>query len=154
MNEFEASFVKAIEAEFSGPVPTVPDNYHEGSEAREETEDFWSKTWGELSVADFDERRSVFHFLPNECIPYYLGAMMNASIRERNVLIEANETIVRGTSSNPKKQQGTTFSNVKLLLSDRQRDLYADYLELARGPQDAYTQEFFDMAINDLRNRS
>ncbi|MFQ6552453.1 DUF6714 family protein [Aestuariibius insulae] len=52
------------------------------SEAIEETYRFWWKSWSELEMADFDKCTYLFSFLPKEHVPYFLGALMELSLKE------------------------------------------------------------------------
>ncbi len=52
------------------------------SEAIEETYRFWGKSWSDLEMADFDACTRVFSWLPKESVPYFLGGLMEISLRE------------------------------------------------------------------------
>lgn len=81
-----------IKREFWQPIPPVkPDgwekltddikskNYWEGIE---ETKLLWGKDWSEIKMADFENSRWAFTFLPDEHLPYFVGAYMTASLHE------------------------------------------------------------------------
>lgn len=122
------------------------------SEAIEETYRFWGKSWSELEMADFDECTGVFSFLPNEHVPYFLGALMELSLREEpyaDDLLELFTLFDPSIADGKEAKEFLAFNKIQIVpLEEKHFRTIIAFLQFleAAGLEDErsdYMQEFF-----------
>lgn len=77
-----ADLLRDIASHFDGDTPETPKHLSDISVFEAKLlQPLWNKSWDDISWDDFNRGSSIFHDLPEENLPYFLGAFMHHSVQ-------------------------------------------------------------------------
>ncbi|MGV6847842.1 MAG: hypothetical protein ACWA5A_05625 [Marinibacterium sp.] len=137
-----SAFLEDVQREFDGPPPDMPEAVSKArySDAFEDTQLFWGKTWNDLDNSEFLDSLYVFGSLPDFAVPYFLGAFMTSVVR-RGDWHDAVYSIF--TLPEGKKTRGLSrLTRVDPYFTTKQLELLREFLLWYSGKAPAFRDAF------------
>lgn len=129
-----------------------PEYLDPDSDAFEDTVGLWGRPWNELKVDDFHRRMYSFFGFPKETLPFFLGAVMNASLQEQNFFNDAVGLFLSDTMNEKGEiNRGSCLLDVLYpSLSADQIIVFRRYLDFAANNVDPKWKALFENAAKAL----